>query len=127
MLKNLLDQKNNKIKGPKRRETIRNGEKINSLIKEVLNENKNNNNNINKYKLVNSKRHNSIIIKNKDIKKRRRHSTSLRREELINYKNSKNSLNKILKYQMIKANTLNEILTDGNRSTVFNKKETYKV
>ena len=127
MLKNLLSQKNKKIKGPKRRETIRNKDQINSLINEVLTENKNKNNN--KYKRVNSKRHNSIIIKNKDIKKRRRHSTLLKREreEFIKTKNSKNSLNKIIKSKMIKANTLNEILTDGNRSTVFNKKETYKV
>ncbi len=125
MLKNLLSQKNKKIKGPKRRETIRNKDQINSLINEVLTENKNKNNN--KYKRVNSKRHNSIIIKNKEIKKRRRHSTSFKKEEFIKTKNSKNSLNKIIKSKMIKANTLNEILTDGNRSTVFNKKETYKV
>lgn len=123
MLKNLLSQKNKKIKGPKRRETIRNKDQINSLINEVLTENKNKNNN--KYKRVNSKRHNSIIIKNKDIKKRRRHSTLLKREEFIKTKNSKNSLNKIIKSKMIKANTLNEILTDG-RSTIFNKKETNK-
>ena len=122
MLKNLLEQKNIERKGPKRRKTIRNEEQINSLINEVLNENKNNINN-NKYKRVNSKRRNSIIIKNKDTKKRRQ-STTLKREELPNHNNS---LNNFFKAQMIKVNTLNEILTDGNKSTVFNKRETYKV
>ena len=121
IVKNLLEQKNKKIKGPKRRETIRKEEQIISLINQVLTENKNNNN---KYERVNSKRRGSLIIKNKDIKKKRRHSTTLKREKIIN---SKNSLNKVLKYQIIEANTLNEILTDGNKSTVFNKKETYKV
>ena len=122
MLKNLLEQKNIERKGPKRRKTIRNEEQINSLINEVLNENKNNINN-NKYKRVNSKRRNSIIIKNKDTKKRRQ-STTLKREELPNHNNSSNNF---FKAQMIKVNTLNEILTDGNKSTVFNKRETYKV
>ena len=122
ILKNLLEQKNTEIKGPKRRETIRKGDQINLLVNEVLNENKNNINN-NKYKRVNSKRRNSIIIKNKDTKKRRQ-STTLKREELPNHNNSSNNF---FKAQMIKVNTLNEILTDGNKSTVFNKRETYKV
>ena len=123
ILKNLLEQKNTEIKGPKRRETIRKGDQINLLVNEVLNENKNNINN-NKYKRANSKKRSSIIIKNKDIKKRRRQSISFKREGSTNHKSS---LNKVMKPKMIKANTLNEILTEGNRSTVFNKKETNKV
>ncbi len=40
---------------------------------------------------------------------------------------NKRNLNKLFKSNMKKVNTLNEILTDGNRSTVFNKKETNKI
>jgi len=120
MLKKLLEQKSIEIKGPKRRETIRDGNKINILVKEVMNEKKDNKNN--KLKRVLSKRRHSIIIKNKD-RTRKRHPTTLHRKDSLYNKN----LNKILKSQLKKVSTLNEILTDGNRSTVFNKKETNKV
>ena len=61
-----------------------------------------------------------MIIKNKDKQKIRQSSTIYRNE----YMKCK-SVNKILKSQLKKVNTLNEILTDG-RSTIFNKKETNK-
>ena len=120
MLKNLLTQKHTEIKGPKRRETIRFGDKINNLVKEVINEKNSNRNN--KLKRAPSKRLHSIIIKNKDRPRIRQSTTLYRRDSLY----SKN-VNKIMKSQLKKVNTLNEILTDGNHSTIFNKKETNKI
>ena len=117
MLNKLLEQQNSERKGPKRRETIRTGNKINDLVKEVMSEKKTNNN----IKLKPKRRY-SLIIKNKD-KTKIRQSSTLYRNEFLKYK----SLNKKLKSQLKNVNTLNEILTDGNRSTVFNKKETNKI
>jgi hypothetical protein len=116
MLNKLLEQQNIERKGPKRRETIRTGNKINDLVKEVINEKKNNEKN-----KLKPKRRYSLIIKNKD-KQKIRQSSTLHRNEFLKCK----SLNKKLKSQLKNVNTLNEILTDGNRSTVFNKKETNK-
>ena len=116
MLNKLLEQQNIERKGPKRRETIRTGNKINDLVKEVMSEKKTNNN----IKLKPKRRY-SLIIKNKD-KTKIRQSSTLYRNEFLKCK----SLNKKLKSQLKNVNTLNEILTDGNRSTVFNKKETNK-
>ena len=117
MLNKLLEQQNIERKGPKRRETIRTGNKINDLVKEVMSEKKTNNN----IKLKPKRRY-SLIIKNKD-KTKIRQSSTLYRNEVLKCK----SLNKKLKSQLKNVNTLNEILTDGNRSTVFNKKETNKI
>ena len=117
MLNKLLEQQNIERKGPKRRETIRTGNKINDLVKEVMSEKKTNNN----IKLKPKRRY-SLIIKNKD-KTKIRQSSTLYRNEFLKCK----SLNKKLKSQLKNVNTLNEILTDGNRSTVFNKKETNKI
>ena len=117
MLNKLLEQQNIERKGPKRRETIRTGNKINDLVKEVMNEKKSNEKN-----KLKPKRRYSLIIKNKD-KPKIRQSSTLHRNEFLKCK----SLNKKLKSQLKNVNTLNEILTDGNRSTVFNKKETNKI
>ena len=108
-------------KGPKRRETIRNGDRINILVKELMNEV--NTNKTNKLNRVQSKGAQSIIIKNKDRAKIRQAITVNRKDSPKNKRN----LNKLFKSNMKKVNTLNEILTDGNRSTVFNKKETNKI
>ena len=116
MLNKLLEQQNIERKGPKRRETIRTGNKINDLVKEVMSEKKSNEKN-----KLKPKRRYSLIIKNKD-KPKIRQSSTLHRNEFLKCK----SLNKKLKSQLKNVNTLNEILTDGNRSTVFNKKETNK-
>ena len=118
MLNKLLQQKSIERKGPKRRETIRDGNNLKILVKEVIKEKKENKNN--KLKRRASKRRYSLIIKNKDKQKLRQSSTIYRNE----YMKCK-SVNKILKSQLKKVNTLNEILTDG-RSTIFNKKETNK-
>ena len=118
MLNKLLQQKSIEIKGHKRRETIRDGNNLKNLVKKVIKEKKENKNN--KLKRRASKRRYSLIIKNKDKQKIKQSSTVHRNE----YTKCK-SLNKILKTQLKKVNTLNEILTDG-RSTIFNKKETNK-
>lgn len=120
MLKKLLEQKSIERKGPKRRETIRKGDKINILVKEVMNDKNSNRNN--KYKKALSKKCNSIIISNKDKSKIRQTTTLNRKDSLFS-----KSMNRIIKSKMKKAITLNEILTDGNHSTVFNKKDTNKV
>lgn len=121
MMKKLLEQKLIEAKGPKRRETIRNGDRINILVKELMNEV--NTSKTNKLNRVQSKGAQSIIIKNKDRAKIRQAITVNRKDSPKNKRN----LNKLFKSNMKKVNTLNEILTDGNRSTVFNKKETNKI
>ena len=120
MFKKILEQKNSERKGPKRRETIRKGDEIKELVKEIINEN--NNNEKNKFKREASKKRSSIIIKNKDRPKTK-NSTTLYRGSIDGII----SMNKISKSQLKNANSLNEILTDGNRSKGFNKKDTYKI
>ena len=120
MLKKLLEQKNIERKGPKRRKTIRSSDTIKELVKEVINEN-----NINekiKFKRAASKKRTSLIIKNKDRVKTK-NSTTLYRGSI----DGSISINKIIKSQLKNGNSLNEILTDGNRSKGFNKKETNKI
>lgn len=120
MLKKLLEQKNIERKGPKRRKTIRRSDTIKELVKEVINEN-----NINekiKFKRAASKKRTSLIIKNKDRVKTK-NSTTLYRGSI----DGSISINKIIKSQLKNGNSLNEILTDGNRSKGFNKKETNKI
>ena len=120
MLKKLLEQKNIERKGPKRRKTIRSSDKIKELVKEVIDEN--NINEKNKFKRAASKKRSSLIIKNKDRPKTK-NSTTLYRGSI----DGSISMNKILKSQLKNVNSLNEILTDGNRSKGFNKKETNKI
>ena len=69
MLERLLAQKNFKICGPKRRETIINGEKIKIMVNEILKENKDN---IKNSQMI---RNNSLVIKN-NISKKSRNSIS---------------------------------------------------
>ena len=121
MLKKLLQQKSIERKGPQRRETIRESNQIINLVKEVLKEKNNNKNKSPKKSEL--KNQNSIIIKNKD-KSNIRLSTTVKRDDL----NVNRILNKSPKIQCLKnVNTYNEVLTDGNRSSVLNKKETNKV
>lgn len=119
MLRRLLEQKNIKRNGPKRRETIRKEEQIKVLLNEVLEENKNQiSNNNNEETILN--RGNTLIIKNKKSSKVR-FSITINKEELLN--NFKNKVNK----KLIKnAITLNEIINEGNVSSGFGKKETNK-
>ena len=92
-----------------------------NLVKEVLKEKNNNKNKSPKKSEL--KNQNSIIIKNKD-KSNIRLSTTVKRND----SNVNRILNKSPKIQRLKnVNTYNEVLTDGNRSSVLNKKETNKV
>ena len=68
MLERLLAQKNIKRCGPKRRETIRNGDKTKIMVEEILKHNKDNIIKINKEELMNKKH--SLIIKKKNFKGR---------------------------------------------------------
>ena len=76
MLERLLAQKSFKICGPKRRETIINGEKIKIMVNEILKENKDN---IRNYKMT---KNNSLVIKN-NINKKNRNSITLIRNGII--------------------------------------------
>ena len=126
MLKRLLDQKKIQRNGPKRRETIRNEEKIKILIKEILIENKNevkknmysceSNNSLNKS--------GTLLIKNKNNSKMRFSSTI----DIVKPDNkTNNKVNKKFQNQHLKnANTLNEIINEVNASTDLGKKETNK-
>lgn len=68
MLERLLAQKNIKRCGPKRRETIRNGDNTKKLVEEILKHNKDNIIKINKEELMTKKY--SLIIKKRDFKGR---------------------------------------------------------
>ena len=68
MLERLLAQKNIQRCGPKRRETIRNGDNTKKMVEEILKHNKDNIIKINKEELANKKH--SLIIKKKNFKGR---------------------------------------------------------
>ena len=86
MMERLLAQKNTKRYGPKRRETIRRGENINNLVKEILKENKED---IKKIEKETSNINHSIIIKNTKNKIGRFSVMYSRSGELINKINNK--------------------------------------
>jgi hypothetical protein len=135
MLKRLLDQKNIKRKGPKRRKTIRNNENdIKKMVDEVIMENKNENKNENNKKEENKFLNTTLIIKNKNNSKKKQ-STSIiitkneKKDRLIN--NINNRINRKLKKKQLKsAKTLNgnciENINEGNGSSLLYKKETNK-
>ena len=126
MLKRLLEQKNIKRNGPKRRETIRKEDNIKLLINEVLKENKNeiiNNKNKINNDLLN--RNSTLIIKNKNSSNLRL-SVTIDKNELLNNLNNIR-FNKKLHHQHLKnVNTLNEMINEGNSSSILCKKETNK-
>ena len=94
MLKRLLEQKNIKRNGPKRRETIRNEDKIKILINEILfeniNETTNNKNNKNNEKILNQE--NDLLIKNINNQNFRFSATIDKNQILSNNLNSKKHL-----------------------------------
>lgn len=135
MLKRLLEQKNIKRNGPKRRKTIRSNEKeIKKIVDEVIMENKKENKNIKHKKEENKFLNATLIIKNKNNSKKKQ-STSIiitkseKKDRLIN--NINNRINRKLKKNILKnANTLNgnniENINEGNGSSLLYKKETNK-
>ena len=86
MMERLLAQKNIKRCGPKRRKTIRKGEEINNIVKEILKENKDNIKKIEKEKI---NKNGSIIIKDKQEIKGRLSFMYDRNKELIKFMNKK--------------------------------------
>ncbi len=128
MLKRLLEQKNIKRNGPKRRETIREEKKIKALVNEVLLDNKNiviKSKKSNIKKNIELNRNNSIIIKDRNNKKIRLSVTIDKNELANNINNIK--VKKKLHHQYLKnKNTLNEMIFEGILSSGLCKKETNK-
>ena len=99
MLKRLLEQKNEKRKGPKRRETIKNGGPITILVNEVLMENR--------IKIKDSKNpENDIIIKNINNQKNLRFSATVDKNIFLSNSPNKN--------KFLYRNTINEIINDNS-------------
>ena len=132
MLKRLLEQKNEKRNGPKRRETIRKeDDKVKTLIKEVLVENKNE-----IKKTINSNENNTLsanstlIIKNKNNQKKMRLSVTLDRENDLSNVNNINNFNKKVdnnsNLHLKNVNSFNNGNNEGNGSSVVCQKETNK-
>lgn len=117
MLKRLLDQRNIKRKGPKRRQTIRKGDTIKPLINEILKENKDiiaKNNITNELNKTNT----TLIIKNNNNRNMRFSVTIDKEAKDFNKKNN------IKLHYFQNANTLNEIINDDSLGLC--KKETNK-
>ena len=121
MLKRLLEQKNIKRNGPKRRETIRNEDKIKILINEILFENineiKNNKNNKNNEKILNQE--NDLLIKNINNQNFRFSATIDKNQILSNNLNSKKHL-----YNYQYRNTINEIINESSGYSALCTKQT---
>ena len=99
MLKRLLGQKNEKRKGPKRRETIKNGESIKILVNEVLLENIN---------TIKDKKppENDLIIKNINNQKNYRFSATVDKNVFLS--------NNVSKKKLLYRNTINEIINESS-------------
>lgn len=121
MLKRLLEQKNIKRKGPKRRETIRNDNqiiKVNEIVNEILVENINDiKNNKIKQKLLNQE--NDLLIKNLNNQNFRFSATLNKNGILMNNINAK-------KYLYQYRNTINEIINESSGYSGLCTKQTKK-
>jgi len=128
MLKRLLEQKKIKRNGPKRRETIRGDNKIGSLVKEVLNNNKieikNSKKKKNELNKKSTNRDSFLLIKNKKHCKMRAAST-IDKSDVTNNKHNRIS-QKLYNHNLKNVNTLNELINEGNCSVDLGKKETDK-
>ena len=117
MLKRLLEQKREKPKGPKRRETIRTQEMIRILVNEIIIENANKENK-NKEEIDNEE--NDLLIKNLDNQKYR-FSTIMDKNHILSTNLNQNLKNNF-KFQYL--NTINEIINESSRCSGFCKKQT---
>ena len=121
MLKRLLDQKNIKRIGPKRRETIRKENNIKSMVNDILIENRNEIKNAKGNNADFNRKNSTLIIKNNS---QVRFSITIDKGGL-----SKNisKVNKKLNHQHLNnVNTLNEMINEGINSSGLVKKETNK-
>jgi hypothetical protein len=109
MLKRLLEQKNEKRKGPKRRETIKNGDTITILVNEILNENP-----IKIKKKDNQE--NDLIIKNINNPKNYRFSATVGKNVFLSKNNNKK--------KFLYRNTINEIINENSAETGFGHLQT---
>ena len=123
MLKRLLDQKNIKRIGPKRRETIRNEDNIKSIVNDILIENRNEIKNAKDNNPDFNRKNSTLIIKNKN-NSQMRFSITIDKGGLSN--NINNVKKKLYHQHLNNANTLNEMINEGNNSSVIGKKETNK-
>ena len=99
MLKRLLEQKNEMRKGPKRRETIKNGGPITILVNEVLMENR--------IKIKDNKnQENDLIIKNINNQKNFRFSATVDKNAFLS--------NNVSKKKFLYRNTINEIINESS-------------
>ena len=120
MLKRLLEQKQIKIKGPKRRETIRNEEKIKLIVNEILLQNINSikNKKMNNDNALNNNEGDLLI---KDINNSKfRNSATIDKKSIITNKIYKLKDNYYLQYR----NTINEIINEGSNISNLCKKQT---
>ena len=123
MLKRLLEQKNIKRIGPKRRETIRKENNIKSMVNDILIENRNEIKNAKDNNPDFNRKNNTLIIKNKN-NSQMRFSITIDKGGLSN--NINNVKKKLYHQHLNNANTLNEMINEGNNSSVIGKKETNK-
>ena len=109
MLKRLLEQQNIKKIGPKRRQTIRtDGDKIHNIVKELLQENKNN---VLKGTLIAENLEGTLIIKQSLQKQGKYFSLTIDKNPLL-INNKKKVGNNFFK----KRNSLNEMINKGDLS-----------
>ena len=121
MLKRLLEQKNIKRIGPKRRETIRKENNIKSMVNDILIENRNEIKNAKDNNPDFNRKNSTLIIKNNS---QVRFSITIDKGGLS--KNISKVKKKLNHQHLNNANTLNEMINEGNNSSVIGKKETNK-
>ena len=120
MLKRLLEQKEVKRNGPKRRETIRNEDKIKLMVSEVMKQNLEDikNKKISDNDLI--KNDNDLLIKNINSSKYRNSATIDKKGVITNKINNKIKGDTYLQYR----NTINEIINESSGCSNYCKKQT---
>ena len=121
MLKRLLEQKNIKRIGPKRRETIRNEDNIKSIVNDILIENRNEIKNAKGNNADFNRKNSTLIIKNNS---QVRFSITIDKGGLS--KNISKVKKKLNHQHLNNVNTLNEMINEGINSSGLVKKETNK-
>jgi len=121
MLKRLLEQKNIKRIGPKRRETIRKENNIKSMVNDILIENRNEIKNAKGNNADFNRKNSTLIIKNNSPV---RFSITIDKGGLS--KNISKVKKKLNHQHLNNVNTLNEMINEGINSSGLVKKETNK-
>jgi len=121
MLKRLLEQKNIKRIGPKRRETIRKENNIKSMVNDILIENRNEIKNAKGNNADFNRKNSTLIIKNNSPV---RFSITIDKGGLS--KNISKVKKKLNHQHLNNVNTLNEMINEGINSSGLVKKESNK-